>query len=267
MRQDNIFKGKTAVITGASTGIGFGLSKRLLEHGAHVWLSSRTPANVKAAQDKLAEFEDRAHFDVIDVSDADQVTNYINAIAGKGRIDYLFNNAGIGWGAPIRTANLETWRRIIDTNLWGVINGVDAVLPIMSRQGSGHIVNTASILGLIPGVYQSIYSATKYAVVGLSEALRYELASDGILVSAVCPGAVATNIFPEGATPSHAISPEVAATIILHGVAQHKGIIPVGEDAEKLWSGFRSSPEDFEKFIQDLTLEYKRHFSENVIIE
>ena len=90
-----IFKGKTAVITGASTGIGFGLSKRLLEHGAHVWLSSRTPANIKAAQDKLVEFIDHAHFDVVDVSDAGQFRNYINVIARQGRIDYLFNNASV----------------------------------------------------------------------------------------------------------------------------------------------------------------------------
>jgi len=127
----NLFAGKTCIVTGASTGIGFGLGKRLLEHGAHVWLSSRTPANIKAAQAKLTEFKDWAHFDVIDVRDADQVTNYINGIAEQIRIDYLFNNAGVGYTGRFTEATPQMWEDVMSCNLYGVVNGTTAVAPIM----------------------------------------------------------------------------------------------------------------------------------------
>ena len=257
----DFFKGKTAIVTGASTGIGFGLSKRLLECGAHVWLCSRTPANIRAAQDKLAEFKDRAHFDVIDVRDAGLVTNYINAIAEQGRIDYLFNNAGIGYKGRFPEATPQMWEDVMSCNLYGVVNGTTAVVPIMLRQGGGHIVNTSSVCGLAPLPYQTIYCASKYAVVGFSEALRYELADMNILVTVVCPGAVDTMIFKrdmdytihdEFPSPPESISPEQAADEILTGVEAGRGILPITDFARQIFENICKNPESNDEAMKNI---------------
>lgn len=241
---DRFFEGKICVVTGASTGIGFGLSKKLLEQGAHVWLSSRTPANIQAAQAQLAAFGDRAHFDVVDVRFAEQVTSYINRIAAQGRIDYLFNNAGVGYKGRFKDATPEMWEYVMSANLYGVINGTTAVVPVMLRQGGGHIVNTASVCGIAPLPYQSLYCASKYAVVGFSEALRYELADKNIRVTAVCPGAVDTMIFKRGIdytiynelkSPPESISPEQAAEEIFEGIKAGRGILPITDFARLVY--------------------------------
>jgi NADP-dependent 3-hydroxy acid dehydrogenase YdfG len=105
-----------------------------------------------------------------------------------GRIDYLFNNAGIGIGGEVDSFTLHDWSDIIDVNLRGVVHGIQAVYPIMIRQRCGHIVNTASMAALITTVGQAGYTATKHAVVGLSKALRVEAEHHGVQVSVLCPG-------------------------------------------------------------------------------
>ena len=255
------FKGKTAIVTGASTGIGFGLSKRLLECGAHVWLCSRTPANIRAAQVKLAEFKDRAHFDVIDVRDAKLVTNYINAIGKQGRIDFLFNNAGIGYKGRFPEATPKMWENVMSCNLYGVVNGTTAVVPIMLRQGGGHIINTSSVCGIAPLPYQTIYCASKYAVVGFSEALRYELVDKNILVTVVCPGPVDTmifkrdtdyNIYYEIQSPPECISPEQAADEILTGVVAGCGILPITDFARQTFENISKNPEGNDEAMKSI---------------
>lgn len=246
------FEGKTCVVTGASTGIGFGLSKRLLELGATVWLCSRTPSHMEAAREKLAEFKDRAHFDVVDVRYPDQVTYYINGIADLGRIDYLFNNAGIGYKGLFPYATMQMWHEVMSVNLYGVIHGTTAVIPVMLGQGGGgNIINIASVCGIVPLPYQSIYAASKYAVVGFSEDLRYEMADQDIHVWVVCPGAVDTNIFKRGPdyvvheelkAPPEAISPEQAADEILAGLDAYDGILPITDFARDMYEKMRSDP-------------------------
>jgi len=248
---DNLFKGKTCVVTGASTGIGFGLSKRLLEQGAHVWLSSRTPENVQAAQEKLKEFKGQAHFDVVDVRDAEQVANYIKRVATQGRIDYLFNNAGIGYKGRFIDATPKMWEDIMSCNLYGVVHGTTAVTPIMLQQGGGCIINIASVCGIVPLPYQSLYCASKYAVVGFSEALRYELADKNIRVMVVCPAAVDTMIFKrdmdyqiheEIPSPPDAISPEQAADEIFEGIKADCGIHPITVFAKEVYQNIQKNP-------------------------
>lgn len=253
------FHGKTCVVTGASTGIGFGLSKRLLELGATVWLSSRTPANILAAKEKLAEYGDRAHFDQVDVRYADQVTSYISRIAEAGPIDYLFNNAGVGFKDRFQNVTQQNWDYVLSVNLYGVIHGVTAAVPIMIRQGGGNIINTASVAGMAALPYQSVYDASKYAVVGLSEALRYELADYNIGVWAVCPAAVDTMIFKRGPdyniydwlpTPPEAISPEQAANEILAGLETYNGILPITDLARQIYDEIHTSPDKLEETMQ-----------------
>lgn len=239
----DLFDGKTCVVTGASTGIGLGLSRQLLARGATVWMCSRTPANIRAAGESLARYGDRVRWQVLDVRDAELVRNYVDHIGARGPIDYLFNNAGVGYTGILAEQDLEAWKTILDCNLYGVVHGVMAVLPHMLRQGSGHIVNTASVAGLVPLPYQSIYCASKYAVVGLSESLRYELEKDNVKVSVVCPAAVATQIFKRALdysihedwpVPPEAISIDQAGIEILEGLEKGMAILPIVDFAREM---------------------------------
>jgi NAD(P)-dependent dehydrogenase (short-subunit alcohol dehydrogenase family) len=203
------------------------------------------------------------------VTQQEQVQHLIqDATSRLGRLDVLFNNAGVGGTMPIGDATLEHWRRIIDLNLLGVIYGIDAALPIMRRQSGGHIVNTGSIAGLIPFPYQALYCATKYAVAGLSESLRFELADESIHVSVVCPGAVISRIWGtpilgeclEIKPPEEAIPAEEAARIILAGIANHQGIIALPESARSLWLEYWSDPEAAEFFLLNMARQRRESY-------
>jgi NAD(P)-dependent dehydrogenase (short-subunit alcohol dehydrogenase family) len=120
------------------------------------------------------------------------------AVQQSGRIDYLFNNAGIGVYGEVDSYTLDDWNDVFDVNLRGVAYGIQAVYPIMIRQHSGHIVNTASMAGLVATPGMGSYTATKYAVVGISKALRVEAERHGVQVSAFCPGVIRTPIMTGG---------------------------------------------------------------------
>ena len=198
MQGEEYFRGKGCVVTGAASGIGFALTKALLHAGAVVLMADRDEKTLTAAVEQFSAYAGRVYSMQVDVTNQEQVQQMVeDAAARHGRLDILFNNAGMGSIIGIDEATLDLWRRIIDVNLWGVIYGIHAALPIMRRQGGGHIVNTASFAGLVPPAYESLYCTTKHAVVGLSESLRFELGDDGIHVSVVCPGPVATAIFGE----------------------------------------------------------------------
>lgn len=238
-----VYSDKTCVITGAASGIGLALAEALLQAGAFVMLVDRDAEGLQTAVGQFAAHKDHISHRVTDVTDADQVAQMIAAaVAWRGRIDYLFNNAGIGGTLPIGTATLEHWRRIIDINLWGVIYGIQAILPVMRAQGGGHIINTASIAGVIPVPGQALYNTTKYAVVGLSESLRFELEPEGIGVTVVCPGPVVSKIWGrpiigaqvEAKPPTNAVSAELAAQTILNGVARKAGLVILPD--RELWN-------------------------------
>jgi NAD(P)-dependent dehydrogenase (short-subunit alcohol dehydrogenase family) len=193
------YNGAVAVVTGAASGIGRGLAEELAKRGSEVILADlqielaeEIVLAIRAAGSKAQAFK-------LDVTDAAAVDALLRkTIESAGRLDYLFNNAGIGVGGPIGMHTLEDWDRIISVNLRGVINGVHSAYPIMLRQGFGHIVNTASAAGLIPSPRIVAYSTTKHAVVGLSTSLRAEVAAAGIRVSVLCPGVVRTAILGGG---------------------------------------------------------------------
>jgi NAD(P)-dependent dehydrogenase (short-subunit alcohol dehydrogenase family) len=157
--------------------------------------------------------------------------------ARHGQLDYVFNNAGITVIGELRDTTLEQFDRVLDVNLRGVVHGSYAAYAIMLRQGHGHIVNTASGLGLAPTAGMAGYVTSKFAVVGFSEALRLEAAELGVLVSVVCPGFVRTPMVTDAkparadaaATlaqiPVNLVEPEEAARCILEGVARREAII------------------------------------------
>jgi NAD(P)-dependent dehydrogenase (short-subunit alcohol dehydrogenase family) len=264
------FTEKVCVVTGAASGIGFAVSSALLDDGAVVVLSDRDADRLAAAADQLSAHAGRVYSAPVDVTSQQQVQGLIDDAASRhGSLDFLFNNAGVGGTLPIAQATLEHWRRIVDLNLWGVIYGVHAALPVMRRQGSGHIVNTASLAGLVPFPYQSLYCTTKYGVVGMSECLRYELAADGIRVSVVCPGNVVSRIFSttimgetlDAKPPADAIPAEEASRIILAGVANGEGIIAFPEKPKELWRLYAKSPEKAEGYLQDLASQRRAAFA------
>src|SRR6202040_3882202 len=191
------FVGKQAIVTGAGSGIGAALCRALVRPGATVGC---TDIGGAAAHRPAAALGANARFARIDVTDAAAVQGAVDEVVDRaGRLDLMFNNAGIVWGGDTELITLDQWNAIIDVNIRGVVHGVTAAYPVMLRQGHGHIVNTASMAGLTAAGQITSYVMTKHAIVGLSLALRSEAVSRGVGVLAVCPGAVETPILDKGA--------------------------------------------------------------------
>jgi NAD(P)-dependent dehydrogenase (short-subunit alcohol dehydrogenase family) len=194
-----IFDGATAVITGGASGIGRALAEALAALGCHVMLAD---LQIELAEEVAASIHasgGKATAVKLDVTSFTDMADLLReTVKQTGRLDYIFNNAGIGIDGTADYHEIEDWNRIIDINLRGVVNGVQAAYPIMIKQGFGHIVNTASIAGLMPSPGLVSYATTKHAVVGLSNSLRGEAAQFGIRVSVLCPGFIRTAILDRG---------------------------------------------------------------------
>lgn len=178
------YDGKVAIVTGGASGIGAALVAALRSAGATVVAADLTPGPGDVA---------------LDVTDADAVQALVDGVVAEhGRLDLLFNNAGITFIGETQDITLGQWNKIIDVNIRGVVHGVAAAYPQMIRQGSGQIVNTASMGGLMAAGLITSYVTTKHAVVGLSAALRSEAVAYGVGVTVVCPAAVDTPILDQG---------------------------------------------------------------------
>jgi len=192
------FKGKQAIVTGAGSGIGAALCRALVAAGADVVCTDVDGDAAEATAITLTG-PGTARFAQLDVTDAEAVQAAVDDVVAKaGRIDLMFNNAGIALGGDTELLTLHQWNAIIDVNIRGVVHGVVAAYPVMVRQRSGHIVNTASMGGLIAAGQITSYVMTKHAVVGLSLALRSEAAGRGVGVLAICPAAVETPMLDSG---------------------------------------------------------------------
>nr|WP_090344729.1 SDR family oxidoreductase [Mycolicibacterium malmesburyense]CRL76476.1 short-chain alcohol dehydrogenase [Mycolicibacterium malmesburyense] len=190
------FTGKQALVTGGGSGIGAALCRALVAAGAEVVC---TDVDGEAAERTAAGLGGKARAARLDVTDAAAVQGAVDDVVNRaGRLDLMFNNAGIVWGGDTELLTLDQWNAIIDINVRGVVHGVAAAYPLMVRQGHGHIVNTASMAGLTAAGQVTSYVMTKHAVVGLSLALRSEAAARGVGVLAVCPAAVETPILDKG---------------------------------------------------------------------
>ncbi len=195
-------RGKTAVVTGGGSGIGRALALALAAEGANVAVADLDIAAAQAVRDEAIALGVRAIAAHCDVSDRDEVTALAEAVFAEfSAVHILCNNAGVVRFQPLKEMTAADWDWVSGVNLQGVVNGVLAFLPRMRSQGEGgHIVNTSSIAGLSYTAGQNIgsYVMTKYAVVGLSEDLHRELASENIGVSVLCPGGVQTRILDAG---------------------------------------------------------------------
>ncbi len=248
------FADKISVVTGAASGIGRELAEQLARHRSHVVLTDIDEAALTEITDTIRKEGHSAEFAVLDVRNPDEVKKVIDTtVSNHGRIDYLFNNAGIGVGGEACDFSYDDWRNVIDINLYGVVNGVFAAYPVMVKQGFGHIVNTASIYGLIPAVGEISYVTSKYGVVGLSNALRTEGASFGVKVSVLCPGFIDTPLLQTAKINRYdrekflelvpdAIPVDKCVHEILRGVERNKAIILVTPFAKLIWRLHRLSP-------------------------
>ena len=267
---DSYYSGKVAVVTGAASGIGRAFAGALARRGARVVLADIDDTGAKAAAQSIdPDDTGSASAAALDVTDAEAFAAVVaQASADHGPVDLLFNNAGIGIFGAARDFTPAHWNRIIDVNLRGVVNGVAAAYPAMCTRGSGHIVNTASLAGLLPAPLLAAYGMTKHAVVGLSTSLRGEAAEHGVRVSVVCPGVIDTPLLDKGNPPDlpdvgtvpdgrklltrtigRAYPPEALAEDVLDGVRANKAFIVSPRHARVPWRLFRLSPELFMRTV------------------
>ncbi len=244
----DVYKHKVVVITGAGSGIGRELAVELARSGARLAISDINEERVKETAGLLGKDAD-VKTDILDVSSWEDFQQYGDAVVGHfGRVDYIFNNAGITLFATVENSSIADYERLLGINMWGMIYGTKVFLPVFRKQGSGHVINMSSTAGLVTTPTQSAYNVSKFAIRGFTECLAREMEGTGIKVSCIHPGGVATNIvkdqkFGEGAGELEKeklsafaeilsnLSASDAARSMLKGVAKGKRRILVGSDA------------------------------------
>jgi NAD(P)-dependent dehydrogenase (short-subunit alcohol dehydrogenase family) len=256
VKRNSTFVGCVAIVTGGASGIGASISRELYRQGAHVVVADHDEASAKLLCAKLQEGPGGSATDkTVDVRDSEAMSALVaDTLKLYGQVDLFFNNAGILSVGEIRDLQIASWRRIIETNLFGVINGTQAAYTAMLGQGFGHIVNVASLAGLINSPLYAPYAASKAAVIALSTALRLEAAPLGIRVSIVCPGNVNTHIFGSSEVVNARradvfktsrlakMDPDAAASIVLAGVARNAQFIVFPAYSRILWWLQRLAP-------------------------
>lgn len=262
---------RVAAITGAGSGIGQALAVILALRGYHLALSDITQAGLDETIRHISHTGVRASATLVDVADAKAVNAWAQEVVSTfGRVNMLFNNAGVTVVDSAERISMENFRWLMDINFWGVVHGTQAFLPYLKEADEAHIINTSSIFGIVAAAGQAAYNASKFAVRGYTEALKQELADTNIKVSCVIPGGVKTGIIEhsryyaedneaptkeemdERFQQNAALLPKQAASEILAGIDQGKAQILVGKDAQLLALGQRLMPEKYPILLQIL---------------
>lgn len=237
-----VLSGKVAVVTGASGGVGHALARALAREGMDLALADIAESGMLALADELRATGRRVLCVPTDVSDRSAVEALLaRTLDAYGSCHVMCNNAGVFTASALLDASEAEWRRVIDVNLWGVINGCRVFGAHFARQRAGHLVNTASAAGLFPVPGMSSYSTSKYAVVGFSQQLRWELAADGVGVTVLCPGVLKTQM-PYGAGVGlahvdldemlkHAPSAEGLAKRAVRAIQRNRALVLYGTEA------------------------------------
>ena len=185
--------GKVVVVTGASMGIGEAVAKIFAEHGANLVLLSRDAGPIEAARGRIG-FTERTLALSCDISHREEIDRVLSlTLHHFDRVDVWVNNAGHGLRGSLEQMDMAACRALFETNFFGAVSAVQAVIPIMRQQASGSIINISSVAGYIPLPFSSAYSASKFALNAIGKAAAVELAASGIHVMTVCPGYVRTN--------------------------------------------------------------------------
>ena len=225
-------QGKVAVITGASMGIGEEIARLFAKEGARLVLCSRDLGRTEAARQRIGAGENAVSI-ACDVSKRDQVQALLRSALEKfGRIDIWVNNAGFGLNDSLASVDIAQARQLFDTNLFGVMECMQAVIPVMKQQGGGDIVNVSSVSGHIPTPYMSVYAASKHALNAVSMSARMELRKHNINVLIVSPGYIATDFAKNmlkgsnsqrvSASVKYAVTADVVAKATLRGILKRK---------------------------------------------
>ena len=265
------FHNKVAAITGAGSGIGQQLAIFLAQQGCHLALSD-VNADGLAATRALIQAQVKVTLDVVDVAQQTQVEAWAAQVMREhGKVNLIFNNAGVALGSTIEGASYEELEWIMAINFWGVVYGTKSFLPFIKQSGEGHVINLSSVFGLTAQPTQAGYNASKFAVRGFTEALRQELDLQNCGVSALCvhPGGIKTNIANAArinaslATLGMSVDdstrsfndflrypPERAAEKILTAVLQNKRRVLIGNDAKALDLLQRLLPSAYQRLMQ-----------------
>lgn len=253
------FAGRVVVITGAGSGIGRELALQCARAGARLALCDMNPDGLAHTVQDARATGAEVFSQTVDVADAEQMTSFAKEVADQlGVVDVLINNAGIAVIGGILDTTLSDWERLISVNLMGIVHGNAAFVPAMVQRGSGHVVNIASAAGVLANPQLGAYSTTKFAVFGMSEALRMELRPHGIDVTVACPGIINTAITHTSAyrggnddarrtktTAAYAkrgYSPDRAARNILRAIDGGKAVAPIAPEAHVMYVLSRVAP-------------------------
>ena len=272
-----IFRDKIAIVTGGASGIGRGLCEELAKAGAVVVITDIDKEGAEEAAVKIRASGGRAAGKSLDVTCDEEIEKVINETCEEyGRLDYMFNNAGIALMGEVRDISLKQARRVADVNFHGTINGATLAYKKMVAQGFGHVVNIGSVTGIFSSPTQTHYSATKHAVQGFSAGLRAEGAALGVKVSVICPMNIKSNMVEGSITvvgieddnyfrnlPVKWLDTNKAARQMLKGVARNKGIIIVPSQGKILWWLFRLNPGLFNLTIGQGMVNYFRKSRDN----
>ncbi len=281
---------KTAVVTGTSTGIGYTTSLHLARNGYRVFAGMRNLAKAGALEKAAAEESLPVTVVALDICDSSSVSDAFASVAGQGPVDLLVNNAGIGGASPLELTPEDEHRQMFETNYFGAVRCIQAVLPSMRERQTGCIVNITSAVGLLATPNQIAYSASKWALECLGEALAHEVYRFGVRVVNVEPGVIMTNIFENSAEQTRydktspyqpimrrngkvfaagfkrAVPPERVAETILEAATtdDYRLRWPVGPDAEGMMAARqRLAAEDWVRMGDDLSdQEYNARFKE-----
>jgi NAD(P)-dependent dehydrogenase (short-subunit alcohol dehydrogenase family) len=252
---------KVAIVTGGASGIGLALGEKMLSYGAkQVVLADRDEESLEREAARLnMNYAGKVLGACCDVTKEADVQAMIEKTTKLGRrIDLLFNNAGAGLSGSFDEQTNEHWEKAFALNFFGAVYGMRAVLPIMRKQGSGHIINIISGIAFMPMAYQTMYAATKAALNALTLALRYELWDESIRVTSATPGTTATAIWKSGGgePPAGAQSPEQSAQTILVGVAKNVRLV-LGDQGDESGAKICFNP-DSAAAVEDYLLNVAR---------
>lgn len=263
---------KVAAVTGAGSGIGRALALALAARGCHLALSDVDDRGLQETARLLTDSGVTTTTTVLDVADEQGVYAWADrVVADHGRVDLVFNNAGVALSGTVGGIGLDDYRWIMDVNFWGVVYGTKAFLPHLEASEQGHVVNVSSVFGLASQPLMSGYNASKFAVRGFTESLRQDLRAAGSAVSATCvhPGGIKTNIARRarhdgsvheltGKSGEEAgkefeklfiTSPEKAAAAILRGVRRDRPRVLIGADARALDALVRILPTGYQRLF------------------